>query len=560
VARKPLPTVVPTDRITPPDRGRRYRRFLLGALIAAALAVAMSGCALIKSNSSAQLNTVGAVQITTVICAGDTNSNNTGYNPADASCQGSTKGGNYPGDAVNGTFQISLAYRVPNTAGAPSSFTSSNTSNPPTTPCGSGVTFNQNSGLASAIQALSPAGSGKKWVAYYSTTQSYNTANCQYLTVSPQFTLGQVFNVIPFTGPFNYRPIVGFRQVNDAQAGNTSSRAATCGSSITSGYSDGVDFDNSGSVDMIGICADDPTAATISGADLTQATRDLGVIPSGTGSAHAGGSGTSAWTLSYKGAALPSGNFQLSASTNIPGGTATPANATYTPTADTDTPMNVNVTAPAGTTPGTYTVQLVATLSTDNTQTRGIVTANFTVGNAFEFDTAPALPSLGSIALNARAQTTTAQMNNFSVNDTTASPAGWNVTVAGDSSAGKSAVFKQYCNNGGSVCGSDAANSYVSAGRTLLANSLSLNSTGASWTGGTGSAPTFPCGGGSCPIDSATPTKIASAANGSAGTGLWSTTGFTSSSTSLATPSTLRVLPANEIYRLDVVWSLNSGP
>jgi hypothetical protein len=520
----------------------------------------MSGCVLLKSNTSSQLNTIGNVQITSVICAGDSNSNNTGYSPADTSCQGSTKGGNYPGDATNGTYQISLAYRVSNLVTGPASFTSTNTSNPPTTPCGSGVTFNQSAGLASAIQALSPAGSGKKWIAYYSTTQTYNTANCQYLTVSPQFTLGQVFNVVPFPNSFPYRVIVGFRQVNDSQAGNTSSRAATCGSSITSSYSDGVDFDSSGSVDMTGICADDPTAATISGTDLSQATRDLGVIPNGSGSGHAGGSGTSPWTLSYKGAALPSGNFNLSATTTIPGGTATPASSTYTPTADTDTPMNVNVTAPAGTTPGTYTVQLVATLSTDPTQTRGIVTANFTVGQNFAFDPAPALPALGTITLNGQAQAKTAQMSNFGVNDTTASPAGWNVTVAGDGTGSNKAVFTQYCNNGASACGSDPANSYVAGGRNLAANSLSLNSTGASWTGGSGSAPTFPCGGGSCPIDSATPTKIASAANGSAGTGLWTTTGFSSSSVSLAAPSTLRVLPTNEIYRLNVVWTLNSGP
>ena len=68
----------------------------------------MSGCALIKSNSSTQLNTIGNVQITTVICAGDTNSNNTGYAPADSACQGSTKGGNFPGDATNGNYQISI--------------------------------------------------------------------------------------------------------------------------------------------------------------------------------------------------------------------------------------------------------------------------------------------------------------------------------------------------------------------------------------------------------------------------------------------------------------------
>ena len=548
-----------SDRIG--DRRRRPRRFLLGALIAAALAVAMSGCAILKSVTSTQLNTIGSVQITSIICAGDTNSNNTGYNPADSACQGPTKGGNSNGDAVASSYQISIAYRISSGVSAPSSFTSTNTSNPPTTPCGSGVVFNQSPGLQTALQGLSPAGSGKKWVAYYSTTQSYSTSGCQYLTVAPQFGLPQGFGVVPFQGPVNYRTVVGWRQVNEGQPGNTSARAATCGNtSITTSYTDGVDTDSNGNLDMTGICADDPTAAVISGADSSQATRDLGVIPSSNGTAHAGGSGTVSFNARYNGAALPSGNFTLSANTNIAGATATPSPTTLNPTADSDNNVNVNVSVPAGTTPGDYNVFLIATLSTDNTQTRGgIAPATLTVGQNFTFDPAPTLPSLGTITLNGQAQNKTAQMNNFGVNDTTASPSGWNVTVVGNSSAGKSAVFKQYCNNGGSACGSDPANSYVSGGRTLPVNSLTLNSTGATWSGGSGSSPTFPCGGGSCPIDAASATKIASAANGAAGTGLW-TTNFPASSVKLSTASTLRALPANEIYRLDVVWSLNSGP
>ncbi len=117
MARKPLPSAAPMDRVTLPSPARRPRRLLLAALLAIALGVSMSGCALLKSNTSSQLNTIGPVKITSVICAGDTNSNNTGYSPADSSCQGSTKGGNFPGDAANGTYQISLAYRISNLAG-----------------------------------------------------------------------------------------------------------------------------------------------------------------------------------------------------------------------------------------------------------------------------------------------------------------------------------------------------------------------------------------------------------------------------------------------------------
>jgi hypothetical protein len=175
---------------------------------------------------------------------------------------------------------------------------------------------------------------------------------------------------------------------------------------------------------------------------------------------------------------------------------------------------------------------------------------------ALAFDAAPDVINLPSVTLNGQSQTTPAQMSNFTVDDTTGSGSGWNVTVAGDGSAGKSAVFKQYCTNAGG-CGADPFG-YVSGGRTLGAGSLKLTSTGASFTGANGTAPTFQCAAG-CSVDSAAATKIASAATG-AGLGPWASTGFSATSLSLSTPTTLRILPTNEAYRVDLLWSLVSGP
>jgi hypothetical protein len=183
---------------------------------------------------------------------------------------------------------------------------------------------------------------------------------------------------------------------------------------------------------------------------------------------------------------------------------------------------------------------------------------------ALAFDVAPDTPPLSTVTLNGQAQTTNATMGNVTVSDSTgATPgtgSGWNVTVVGDASAGKSAVFKQYCNSG-SACngGADPANSYVTGGSTLPAGSLKLNSTGASWitSGGTGT-PTFQCASG-CSVDAASATKITSAAANS-GRGAWSTSGLSATSLALSTPTTMLVLPANEVYRADLVWSLNSGP
>jgi hypothetical protein len=172
------------------------------------------------------------------------------------------------------------------------------------------------------------------------------------------------------------------------------------------------------------------------------------------------------------------------------------------------------------------------------------------------FDVAPDAGTLPGVILNGQAQTTTSPMSNFAVDDTTGSGSGWNVTVVGDGSGGKSAVLKQYCTQAGG-CGADPFG-YVAGGRTLPTGSLKLNSTGASFTGANGTAPTFQCGT-PCSVDAAAATKIASAAAG-AGLGPWQTTGFGASSLSLSTATTLRALPANEIYRADLLWTLSSGP
>jgi hypothetical protein len=192
--------------------------------------------------------------------------------------------------------------------------------------------------------------------------------------------------------------------------------------------------------------------------------------------------------------------------------------------------------------------------ATSNDQTQFSVT-----GGSLSFTSAPALPTLTSVTLNGAAQTTNTTMTNFTVQDATGSGAGWNVTVNGNSNAGKSAVFKQYCPN--ATCGTDRGPGYVAGGRTLAANSLTLGSTGASFSaqsGSTGTAPTLQCGS-ACNVDSASAVKIASAAT-SAGMGTWATTGWSGTSLALSTPSTLQTLQTNEVYRVDVVWTLNSGP
>jgi len=169
--------------------------------------------------------------------------------------------------------------------------------------------------------------------------------------------------------------------------------------------------------------------------------------------------------------------------------------------------------------------------------------------------TAPALPTLPGVTLNGRAQTVSARMNHVSVIDTNSVGPGWNITINGNAGATKSPVFAQYCPN--TTCGTDPMG-YVASGRSLVANSLSLDSTGVTWSGGSGSAPSMLCASG-CSIDSRGAVRVASAPSGG-GTGVWSTSTFGASSVTLSVPTTLRALPAGEVYHLDVVWTLTSGP
>ncbi|HEY2180162.1 MAG TPA: WxL domain-containing protein [Solirubrobacteraceae bacterium] len=185
--------------------------------------------------------------------------------------------------------------------------------------------------------------------------------------------------------------------------------------------------------------------------------------------------------------------------------------------------------------------------------------AEFSVkAGSLSFSTAPSMPTLKEVTLTGGSQTTNTTMTNFGVQDATGAGSGWNTTVAGQSGTEKSAVFAQYCPT--ATCGTDVKG-YVPSGATLPASSLTLNSTGASFSaqsGSTGTAPTLQCSA-SCNVDSASAVKIASAA-ASAGMGTWLTTGFSATSLALATSSTLKALSNGEIYRVNLLWTLSTGP
>lgn len=191
----------------------------------------------------------------------------------------------------------------------------------------------------------------------------------------------------------------------------------------------------------------------------------------------------------------------------------------------------------------------------------------FTVtAGALEFATAPALPVLTGVTLNGEAQSTHTNMTNFKVKDARGTGVGWHVSVSSRPTVGTtvSEKFKEYCESA-SVCGANAAERYVAGGKELEANSLTLNATGGTFSPSDANVPTYTaeCLAG-CTIDTpeGTPHKVVSAAVNK-GMGKYETA-FNNAEPHglmLATPMNLATLPnANEVYRVDVVWTLATLP
>jgi hypothetical protein len=175
------------------------------------------------------------------------------------------------------------------------------------------------------------------------------------------------------------------------------------------------------------------------------------------------------------------------------------------------------------------------------------------------FATAPAIGNLTAITLNGRSQTTNTTWNltsnPFAVTSS-GTNSGWNLTLGADTGGGStSSVFAQYCPS--ASCGTDTGPGYVAGGFTLPADSLTLKTGSSGWTSAA-PKPTYQCNTNPwCQIDNATPVKIVSAST-SVALGTWQTSG--TATLQLATATTMHKLQTGEVYRVDLVWTLGSGP
>ena len=296
---------------------RRATRALL-IVMALGSAALLSGCVVISGQTSQQLNTIGAVRLTTTVCfskqSGCPDSGNTGY------------------PANSGGFQVMLGYRIPAPTSTPQSFN---------TIAGQFLSFERDASYAAELQRLMPPAPGQKWVGYR--TGSLGSApNNPGFTVAPSFALRQGDDGSPFAGPFAYRVVSGARVAPNPNA------PVDCGSNPA------------GNDPTKTSCVDSPSVAE-AGANLQQPTQDLGILDAGAAfRAHKGGAAPVQFRLLYAGNG-PAPSFALKASTDIPGATARVQSPSVVPSsAGSKVPVKLQV--PADVPDGSYDVTLVASL------------------------------------------------------------------------------------------------------------------------------------------------------------------------------------------------------
>jgi hypothetical protein len=324
---------------------KRFRRGILAAPALLVLPLILSGCVVITNESATQTEVVGPVELTAEACY--SNDYSAFFGPS-----GGCPNGNSDLPVSPVPFAVLVGYRVPDSAVAPGTVEDTG---------GGGLTFATDPSYTSELQRLLPAPAGQRWVGYRSDPVTLGGPFGGFTAVA-RFGLGPATDGGPFQGPFLYRTVVGFTS-------DTSGGPVDCGSSATSPNPGGSSFASND------ICVDSPGASVLS-SNLQVATRDLGLVAGTPVGAAVGAEGDAPFTAKFAGTSDPAASFTLSASTNVPGGTATPSQPTLVPGTDSATPLTVRVAVPLDTGPGNYSVTLRAALGNGQVRTR---TATFPV-------------------------------------------------------------------------------------------------------------------------------------------------------------------------------------
>jgi hypothetical protein len=305
------------------------RRAAVVALITVA-ALALGGCLSIKAQTAFQ-RAPGVVSLGGIVCASDyiqperddcnqTNVAETDQDRVDA--------------ASAGLGQLLVGFRVPDGTGAPASFLSD----------GQDVSFARDAGYTQILTTRFPPGAGEHWEGYLSTVKSFDpdvTSDAK-TAFHPEFTLPSPADGTPFTGPLPWRMVVGFRTLDSA---GQASEPITCTAVLDPKPT---------------LCADSPRSNRIP-IDLLAPVSDFGVLAGSDTTAPQTTTARVSFPIRYlDGANLGAQDASVTATTDLPGSSATPAAPTVRLAPGATTTVEVSVPVPLGTQPGTYQVKLSA--------------------------------------------------------------------------------------------------------------------------------------------------------------------------------------------------------
>lgn len=325
----------------------KLRRSLVVLAAAGAMALTLSGCFVIVSDTPSQENMIGDVVVHTVACI-------SGTMPSD-SCPRGNDPSDYFNESGNSKGQLLLAYRVPDGYGAPTQITS--TAGTPA------LVMDASPSYVQSLTTIVPPPAGERWVGYLSQNLTSITNNAEY-TFDTRFTRPPAQDGVPSSLPFKYLTVTGGRSTDNLGAG----RDISCGASfstLATGLIEGSNpFDGT-------TCAMSPP--TVSGGtalpdDTVLFPRDLAIAP-GSASASRNSTVNVPFTLNYVGPSDPSLLFALTSGINgLAGATAAPASPTFNPASNSSTVQNVVVKVPANAKAGNYSVPFGATLANGATR------------------------------------------------------------------------------------------------------------------------------------------------------------------------------------------------
>jgi len=313
-----------------------------------ALALLSTGCISIKSGETVVTQRApGVATLGAAFCISDYDQDH--YTTCHAGnveqVDSRTGGTNTDGDDFDNPINVQLlvAFRVPDGTTAPPSFQNDTLS----------TTFNFSQSYTNGLTTNYPPAAGEHWVGYISgfkdSLDPATKVADRDFAVHAEFGLPAAADGGPFAGPLKYRLTAGLREVAD---------------STQSG--DPVACDGTGN--HATICADTPFntpptsgAPGVFPANLQKAVSDFGVLAGSKATAGQGGTATVSFPVKYlDGGGLGAKTLTLTASTTLPGGSATPgATSMQVQPGGTHT-MNVNVAVPAAAALGDYKVTLTA--------------------------------------------------------------------------------------------------------------------------------------------------------------------------------------------------------